>query len=81
MTAGMVWQDPPELTEERVSRIDAAVVELKKQPGRWALVSTDRGPGGSTEPWKKRGCEVRLSSIGSGRYDIYARWPEAAVSA
>lgn len=77
----MIWKEPP----PAVSSEKAAVLaELKKNPGRWALVQSRYKSTSGTAPWKKLGCEAthRRAEPLEGKsteYDIYARWPEAAT--
>lgn len=79
----IIWKEPP----PAVSSEKAAILaELKKHPGRWALVQTRYKSTSGTSPWKKLGCEAthRRADTTEGKsteYDIYARWPEGATAA
>jgi hypothetical protein len=79
----MIWKEPP----PAVSSEKAAILaELKKNPGRWALVQTRYKSTSGTAPWKKLGCEAthRRAETTEGKsteYDIYARWPGGASAA
>jgi len=69
------WQDPPVKTPP--DEYDVIVQKLKKQPGKWALVMTETYTS-SGNVFKKRGCEIKTSSIGTnysnGKCDVYVRW-------
>lgn len=77
----MIWKEPP----PAVSSEKAAILaELKKNPGRWALVQSRYKSTSGAAPWKKLGCEAthRRADTTEGKsteYDIYARWPEEAA--
>ena len=70
---GLRWEVPP--TENTRRDPDAIVAELKRNPGRWALVGEDEALG--TAVWKLRGCEQRtVTGPIRGRGRMYVRWPE-----
>ena len=74
------WQDPP----AALTLHDSIVAALKNNPGRWALVAEDRSSSSSGTPWTKSGCETKVHRKNPGdgkpKYDVYARWPEKALS-
>lgn len=75
----MIWKEPP----PAVSSEKAAVLaELKKNPGKWALVQRAMASSSATAPWSKLGCEAvyRKSEDQPKKFDIYARWPERKVN-
>lgn len=73
----ITWEDPGQTRILKQNEIDQTVEELKKHPGRWALISTGLSP--SPIPWKKRGCEctTRGAEDKNGRpvRKMYVRWP------
>ena len=69
----MVWEEPP---ARKQSEVQAMLEQLQANPGRWALVNTQRGAGGGTATWwKKHGCEA-TTRCKDGVVKTYARWPE-----
>jgi hypothetical protein len=78
----MIWKEPPPLVSSEKA---AALAELQKNPGRWALVQSRYKSTSGTTAWKKLGCEAthRRSDTATGNspeYDIYARWPETKAA-
>lgn len=73
----IVWKEPPPAVS---SKYAAVLGELRKNPGRWALVVPAATSSGAYTAWKKLGCETRTARVNPGeskpRYEIYARWPE-----
>lgn len=73
------WKEPPPRPSRIESQNAAILAELKKNPGRWALLLPDRSSSGAGGGWKKLGCEVTASRKNPGeekaKYDIYVRWP------
>ena len=77
------WEEPP--ASERgpgrkaSPRIEKEVDAMRKRPGKWMKVREAASSGAYTV-YKKRGCEVRVKSVGlidgQQRYDVWARWPE-----
>ena len=78
----ITWEDPGQTRILKQNEIDQTVEELKKHPGRWALISIGLSP--SPIPWKKRGCEctTRGADDKNGRpvRKMYVRWPEQATT-
>ena len=73
----MVWEEPP---ARKQSEVQAMLEQLQANPGRWAMVHTQRGAGGGTATWwKKHGCEATTRSK-DGVVKTYARWPETAAA-
>jgi hypothetical protein len=71
----IVWKEPPPPKTGN----DAVLVELKANPGRWALLAEGKASSGMGTPWRKLGCETRTVRTNPGdakpRYDLYVRWP------
>jgi hypothetical protein len=71
--------DTPPVKVRRVgdpSKIDREVKHMQKKPGTWYKVR-EAASAGAYVVYKKRGCETRTKTVADGRYDIWARWPEA----
>lgn len=71
----IIWKEPPPaVSSEKL----AVLTELRKNPGRWALVQRAMASSSATAPWVKLGCEAvyRKSEDQPKKFDIYARWPE-----
>lgn len=58
------------------SKIDREVRHMKKTPGVWYKVR-EAASGGAYRVYSQRGCDTRTKTVDNGRYDIWARWPEA----
>lgn len=73
----MKREAPPERTRTvgNPSKIDRQVRRMKQEPGEWFKVR-EGAAGGAYRVYTQRGCETRTKTI-NGRYDIWARWPEA----
>ena len=73
----IVWKEPPPMTTGKNAAI---LAELKKHPGRWALVNDSASSTSAPAVWKKLGCEAvhrrDETSTDKVRYHVYARWPE-----
>ena len=73
------WEEPP--TNQRVSpvkratRIDREVEKMKENPGQWMKVR-ENASSGAYVVYKKRGCDVRVKTVGEQRYDVWARWAD-----
>jgi hypothetical protein len=83
MSVKIIWQDPP--ASALMSPREAIAAELKRHPGRWALVSSGLKSKTGVNLWKKLGLEAVPSSTGSTtegnlRWDIYARAPESTAA-
>lgn len=79
-TRKLIWQDPPTFEPNQTDRrreTDKIVEQLKKRPGRWAIVEQAPGtPNNSrAKKWKDRGLEARVRTS-NGTVHVYARWPE-----
>ena len=61
---------------KRTRELDAIVEELKANRGQWAKVATDQARTSATVRWTRRGCEATVRRNPSGKYDVYARYPE-----
>lgn len=76
---GMKWQDPPrsERGPARSQEMDEMADELKRNPGRWALIREGVAIGSSSAAYKRRGLETafRQRPGDPGRWDLYARAP------
>lgn len=76
-TTQLVWADPP-ARADRAARGNVArmVQELKKHPGKWALVSP--GQKTPTQAYKRgvqySGTEWRSVRRDDGQFDLYGRW-------
>lgn len=74
------WKEPPPRPTRMESQNAAILAELKRNPGRWALMLANRSSSGAGGGWKKAGCEVQSCRNNPGeekpKYDIYVRWPE-----
>jgi len=83
MSSKINWQEPPAdkrgNKSGRSDEITAIVNEMQANPGKWALVRQDV-ISGHVATWKKRGCEVRTSTVSPGKVDVYARWPEQVAA-
>lgn len=84
MKVEIEWKESPPRPSRIESQNAAILAELKKNPGRWALLLPDRSSSGAGGGWKKLGCEVVSSRKNPGeekaKYDIYVRWPERKVN-
>lgn len=68
------WQNPPSRSS-RGTQYDEIIEELKKNPGRWALVSEDWKTSGPPSPFKKAGCEATCRANKSSKtWSLYARY-------
>jgi len=69
---------PPENPRPKVDpgRIDREVERMKLEPGEWFKVR-EKAAAGAQRVYQQRGCETRTVSVGEGRHDIYAMYPEA----
>lgn len=78
----ITWKEPPPTVSAKYAPV---LGELKKNPGRWALVNESASSSGAGQPWKKLGCEASVHRANPGedkaRYDVYARWPETTAPA
>lgn len=82
LTVEIEWAEPPAPIQRgrgKAEQNDAIVAELKKRPGKWAVVQRGMASAGCSS-WTKCGCEAvgrrgQDSPEGGARYDIYARWP------
>lgn len=72
-------EDPPvaSRTSGGRAKVDREIAHFKKNVGVWFKVRENASSGAYTT-YKKRGCETRTKTVGTGRYDIWARWPEEA---
>lgn len=79
----IVWEDPPDRVRgtPRPSKWNLVVEELKRHPGKWALVAT-----GGEHPGSHGNRAARLRSLGcekvqrrqpDGSFALYERWPES----
>jgi hypothetical protein len=65
------WKDPPPRTS--VGKYDAVCVELRANPGRWALISTNANKGSATNLASKFKARPGFEARTHGN-DVYARW-------
>ena len=75
----ITWMDEvpkPVARTKRSRELDAMVEELKANSGQWAKVATDQAKTSATQRWTRRGCEATVRRTPSGKYDVYARYPE-----
>lgn len=78
----IIWEDPPPRQRGggRGFDYDGFVAELKKHPGKWAVVR----PGGAYsgafgdahQRLRRCGCDALQRKQPDGTYTLYARWPE-----
>lgn len=71
-------EDPPAPTRAgggNRNRILKQLTYFKKNPGVWYKVR-ENASSGAYMTYKKHGCETRTKTVGEGRYDVWARWPE-----
>jgi hypothetical protein len=61
---------------KRTTFIDAAVDELRKEPGVWKHLEGKPLPKGRARPYQDRGCEVIMRNTTSHTADIYVSWPK-----
>lgn len=76
----LVWKDPPAETWRGKGRWLPILDELKRNPGKWALVAENINPGTGYSLKMVHGVEVRLvrsDTCDDKKRDLYARWPEA----
>lgn len=83
MSTEINWQEPPASERGKGGKWVRITVELKKDPGRWALVGENVRTG-ICSLLKRHGLEVQSVSAGKGYVrgyaDIYARWPESTTT-
>jgi hypothetical protein len=81
----IIWKDPPPAPQRdpRGKHNDSmrVVAELRKHPGKWALVETGLQPKPATSTrmrWRRYGCEaeIRTDPNEPTTRVVYARWPE-----
>lgn len=74
----IVWQDPPARNKDSKYQYQQIIDELKKNPGRWALVVPEWSTSVAPSPLKKAGCETttRFNGKDAKTWSVYARWPE-----
>lgn len=79
MSTEIRWQEPPATGNNRWAPV---MDELKRNPGKWALLLTEVTSGNGAQ-FRNRGFEVRAISKGRGyqpgKVDIYVRWPGATA--
>ena len=73
---GIEWtEEPPEPQRGRGRKdYDRIVSVLQQNPGRWAKVDVSSN-NSAYVALKKRGCEVRMVSIGDKKFKVVASWP------
>lgn len=78
MTFKIRREEPPATTRGRgnAAQIDKEIRHFQKHPGVWFKVR-ENASSGAYVTYKNRGCETRTKTITEGRFDIWARWPEA----
>jgi len=78
----MKWKNPPSRSS-RGTQYDEIIEELKKHPGRWALISEDWKTSGPPSRFKKAGCEATCrANKESKTWSLYARYaPKGHVAA
>ena len=70
----MKWKNPPSRSS-RGTQYDEIIEELKKHPGRWALISEDWKTSGPPSRFKKAGCEATCrANKESKTWSLYARY-------
>ena len=78
----IIWEDPPVPTKGPKAEVWPSVVaQLKKHPGKWAIVKTGyvtTNSAGSMQRYLKQTyrCEETYRKQPDGTYTLYARWPE-----
>lgn len=81
MSASTVdWGAPPPVQRgKRKSKYDPIIEELKKKPGKFAMVMTNVNSA-SAKFLTQRGCKITTRSVGDGttRVNVWAMWPEDA---
>lgn len=78
--SGIKWEEPQEVTSGpgRKSEYAAVVNELKRNPGRWAVVAEDVAPSMAGYLKRRYGVEVTTRGVKNGKAEkVFARWPEA----
>lgn len=73
-------EEPPAPTgagQGNRGKIAREIAHFKKNPGVWFKVR-ENASSGTYATYKRHGCETRTKTVGDGRYDIWARWPEKA---
>lgn len=70
------WQDPPPIRRGgRPSSWNPVGDELKKHPGRWALLwEGARSPSTGIDQCRKLGLKRRTHKRDDGKWDIYAKY-------
>lgn len=76
-----IWKEPPAPAargRKGGTKYAELVAELKAHPGKWALVAEGLVNRGPADYIRKQGLEVTTRIRQDGKYDVYARGPEAA---
>ncbi|MEE2568587.1 hypothetical protein V1638_04140 [Pseudarthrobacter sp. J64] len=70
------WQDPPGQSS-KAREYDAIVEQLKRYPGRWALIKEDNKTSTAPQLIRAAGCETkcRRHPTEAKTWKVYARWP------
>lgn len=76
----IVWEEPASTAGRGQRRWAEITAELKKHPGKWALVGENEWSGVSLRLKRVYGldCTVRGTTQDGRAAKIYARWPEDA---
>lgn len=71
----IVWQDPP-TPRQRPGEYDEVIAVLKKNPGRWALISKDWRTNSAPSVFKQKGCQTSNRKNAAGKsWSLYVRFP------
>lgn len=81
----IMWQDPP-TRRQRPGEYESAIAELKKHPGRWALISAEWKTAHAPNAFRQAGCEItsrrnKDAEDGTKSWSVYARFPLRKPSA
>ena len=77
------WQDPPSRSGAASGMAWQAVIEeLKRNPGRWALVTDKWKTSVAPAAFRQQGCERTTRKNTDGKtYSVYARFPRPTAAA
>lgn len=76
--AVLKWQDPPSKQTGTSGNYDADIEELKRNPGRWALIKEDWKTSSPPGAFRQNRCEVTTRRNKDGKtWKVYARFPLA----
>jgi hypothetical protein len=80
----IVWQDPP-TRRQRPGEYEATIAELKKHPGRWALIASDWKTAHAPNAFRQAGCEITArrnkdTKGGVKSFSVFARFPQPKLN-